>query len=135
MTPRILIWLERSLIAIGCILTLWCAIVIGRMWYYKSMPIPPPTAATLPGETPTGTAGWRALVASSGSGAGDSGSGSVIGTNKNTMAGRAGRAGWPGGAGRARLLSRRTCLLPHEIRMHDEPARRVPDELERVARH
>src|SRR5947209_2105805 len=88
-----------------------------------------------------GTAGWRALVASSGSGAGDSGSGSVIGTNKNTMAGRAGRAGragWPGGAegaGRARLLSRRTCLLPHEIRMHDEPARRVPDELERVARH
>jgi sortase A len=60
-TPRIvgsvLIWLERSLIAIGCILTLWCAIVIGRMWNYKSMPIPPPTAATLPGEAPAGTTG------------------------------------------------------------------------------
>jgi sortase A len=57
MTRRMLIWLERSLIAIGCILMLWCAIVIGRMWYYKSMPIPPPTAATLPGEAPTGTTG------------------------------------------------------------------------------
>jgi sortase A len=59
----VLIWLERSLIAIGCVLLLWCAIAIARMWYYKSMPIPPPTAThgpSLPGETPTGTTGTMA---------------------------------------------------------------------------
>jgi len=53
----ILLWLERSLLVLGCILTLWCAIVIGRMWYYKSMPVPAPTPAALPGEAPTGTTG------------------------------------------------------------------------------
>jgi sortase A len=53
---RVLRWLELSLLTVGIALAAWCAMVLVEAHYYKTMPVPPPTAAaTLPGETPDTT--------------------------------------------------------------------------------
>jgi sortase A len=48
---RLLIGIERGLVAVGTVLAVWCAFVILQARYYASLPIP--AARTLPGESPT----------------------------------------------------------------------------------
>ena len=55
-----MLWLERTLIAIGAALAIWCALVLVEARRTSSMPVPPPTtsrpATNLPGESPLGNA-------------------------------------------------------------------------------
>jgi sortase A len=47
----LLLWLERSLLAAGILLGVWCGITLIEARYYKMMPVPSPTAArSLPGD-------------------------------------------------------------------------------------
>lgn len=50
MTARILLWFERSLLAVGLALGLWCGKVLLEASYYASLPIPAARATTLPGD-------------------------------------------------------------------------------------
>jgi sortase A len=69
MNPRaiLLLWIERTLIAVGAALAIWCAVAIGEARYYRALPIPRPAAAagrtTLPGESPGDRAHPRAALA------------------------------------------------------------------------
>src|SRR5438093_11356250 len=53
---RLLLWLERGLLAIGVALAVWCAVVLAEAQYTKNLPIPDKLVITqtLPGDADSG---------------------------------------------------------------------------------
>ena len=48
---RVLLWLERALLALGVVLAVWCAVVLVEAQFTKAMPLPPITVTqSLPGD-------------------------------------------------------------------------------------
>lgn len=52
MKSRVLHWLERTLLAAGATLAVWCAVILVEARYFQGLPPPRPVATTLPGALP-----------------------------------------------------------------------------------
>jgi sortase A len=61
---RALITIERSLLAVGAVLAVWCAVTVIEARYYNSLPIPERSATRtlLPGESPDADGRFRSPI-------------------------------------------------------------------------